>query len=56
MREKLIQNVSKMQSRITDLQDMLDDGVPMSMQKKIRDEIEMLSDMIFYDQEILENY
>lgn len=55
MREQAIQRVSKMQSRITDLQDMLDDGVPADVKKKILNEMQLVADAIFYDQEFLEN-
>jgi hypothetical protein len=55
MREKLIQNISRMQSRITDLQDMVDDGMPYDVKCKTVAKIEMLQDMIFSDSEYLEN-
>jgi hypothetical protein len=55
MKEKIIQNISKMQSRITDLQDRLDDGVPAEIGTKIRNQIELLQDLIFSENEYLEN-
>jgi hypothetical protein len=54
-KEKIIQNISKMQSRITDLQDRLDDGVPGEIATKIRNKIELLQDLIFSENEYLEN-
>ena len=55
MKEKIIQNISKMQSRITDLQDRLDDGAPAEIGTKIRNKIELLQDLIFSENEYLEN-
>ena len=55
MREKLIQNISKMQSKITDLQDRLDDGVPWEVGKKIRKQINLLQELIFSENEYLNN-
>lgn len=55
MKEKIIQNISKMQSRITDLQDRLDDGVPSEIRAKIKQQIELLQDLIFSENEYLEN-
>lgn len=52
-REEIIQNVSKMQKRITDLRDMLIDGVPSHMEKNIRSRIRMLNELIISEQEIL---
>jgi hypothetical protein len=55
MKEKIIQNIGRMQSRITDLQDRLDDGVPGEIGTKIRNQIELLQDLIFSENEYLEN-
>ena len=55
MKEKIIQNIGRMQSRITDLQDRLDDGVPGEVGKKIRQQINLLQDLIFSENEYLEN-
>jgi hypothetical protein len=55
MKEKIIQNISKMQSKVVDLQDRLDDGVPSEVGKKIRQQISLLQDLIFSESEYLEN-
>jgi hypothetical protein len=55
MKEKIIQNISKMQSKVVDLQDRLDDGVPSDVAKKIRQQISLLQDLIFSESEYLEN-
>ncbi|NBR24694.1 MAG: hypothetical protein EBU08_13175 [Micrococcales bacterium] len=55
MREKIIQNISRMQSKVVDLQDRLDDGVPSEVAKKIRQQIDLLQDWIFSESEYLEN-
>jgi hypothetical protein len=55
MREKIIQNISRMQSKVVDLQDRLDDGVPSEVAKKIRQQIDLLQDLIFSESEYLEN-
>ena len=47
MREKIIQNIGRMQSKVVDLQDRLDDGVPSEVAKKIRQQIDLLQDLIF---------
>ena len=55
MREKIIQNISRIQSKVVDLQDRLDDGVPSEVAKKIRQQIDLLQDLIFSESEYLEN-
>jgi hypothetical protein len=55
MKEKIIQNISRMQSKVVDLQDRLDDGVPGEVGKKIRQQISLLQDLIFSESEYLEN-
>lgn len=55
MKEKIIQNISKMQSRITDLKDRLSNHVPGEIGTKIRNQIELLQDLIFSENEYLEN-
>jgi hypothetical protein len=55
MREKIIQNISKMQSKVVDLQDRLDDGVPAEIRVKIKQQIASLQDLIFSESEYLEN-
>jgi hypothetical protein len=55
MKEKIIQNISRMQSKVIDLQDRLDDGVPSDVAKKIRQQINLLQDLIFSENEYLEN-
>ena len=52
-REKLIREVSEASKKITDLRDMLDDGVPANKRKAIIQHIENLSDFIFYTQETI---
>ena len=44
-----------MQSKVVDLQDRLDDGVPSEVAKKIRQQIDLLQDWIFSESEYLEN-
>ena len=55
MKEKIIQNISRMQSKVIDLQDRLYDGVPSDVAKKIRQQINLLQDLIFSENEYLEN-
>ena len=55
MKEKIIQNISKMQSKVVDLQDRLDDGVPAEIRVKIKQQIASLQDLIFSESEYLEN-
>lgn len=52
-REKLIREVNEASKKITDLRDMLDDGVPAEKRKAIIQHIENLSDFIFYTQETI---
>jgi len=55
MREKIIQNISRMQSKVIDLQDRLDDGVPAEIRVKITQQIQLLQDLIFSESDYLEN-
>lgn len=55
MREKIIQNISRMQSKVVDLQDRLDDGVPAEIRVKITQQIQLLQDLIFSESDYLEN-
>ncbi len=52
-RENLIREVSEASKKITDLRDMLEDGVPAEKRKAILKHIENLSDFIFYTQETI---
>lgn len=51
-REKIIQNISKMKSKLSDLYDMVDDGVPFD-RMDLRREIENLKECIFWEQDYL---
>jgi len=55
MKEKIIQNISRMQSKVIDLQDRLDDGVPAEIRVKITQQIQSLQDLIFSESDYLEN-
>jgi len=55
MKEKIIQNISRMQSKVIDLQDRLDDGVPAEIRVKITQQIQLLQDLIFSESDYLEN-
>ena len=55
MKEKIIQNISRMQSKVIDLQDRLDDGVPAEIRVKIKQQIQLLQDLIFSESDYLEN-
>lgn len=55
MKEKLIQKISRMQSRITDLQDMVDDGMPYEERRKAVAKISLFQEMISLDGEYLES-
>ncbi|MFM8759788.1 MAG: hypothetical protein ACKODS_09645 [Methylophilaceae bacterium] len=52
-RQKLMDEVSWAQKKITDLRDMLDDGVPSDERDQIVCQIDSLNDVIFYNQEYL---
>ena len=54
-RQKIVEETSKAQKKMTDLRDMLDDGVPANMRRVILRQINVLSDIIFYNQEYLNN-
>lgn len=54
MREKLIQENSRITTRITDIKDMLADGVPACRAKALEQKLEMLRDVLFYNCEILD--
>lgn len=53
-REKIIQENSRLSKRIIDLDDQLKDGMPYARIKQVRDTINLLEDIIFYNHEILE--
>ena len=53
-RKKIIQNNSRLQKRIIDLDDQLKDGMPYARAKQIRDTINLLEDIIFYNEAYLE--
>ena len=52
-KETVMNETSWAMRRITDLRDMLEDGMPSSVRSKIYREIESLEDAIFYNQEYL---
>ena len=52
-KQKIMNETSWASRKITDLRDMLDDGMPMAVRSKIYREIEDLEDVIFYNQEYL---
>jgi hypothetical protein len=52
-KQKIMNETSWASRKITDLRDMLDDGMPMSVRSNIYREIEDLEDVIFYNQEYL---
>ncbi len=52
-KEKLIREVHEASKKITDLRDMLEDGVPASKHKAIIKHIDDLSTFIFYTQETI---
>ena len=51
-KEKILQNISRMKSKLSNLYDMLDDGVPFD-QMDLKREIENLQECIFWDQDYL---
>lgn len=52
MTEQMLQEVSRMQRRLVDLVDMLQDGAPAGVENRIREEIAFLQDEIFYANQI----
>lgn len=50
-REKLFQSTSKLTSRIIDLHDQLDETNNLQMRTALENKIDMLQDMIHYNQE-----
>lgn len=52
-KEKVMNETSWAMRKITDLRDMLDDGMPQVERSKIYREIDALEDVIFYNQEYL---
>ena len=52
-KETVMNETSWAMRKLTDLRDMLDDGMPSSVRSKIYREIEDLEDVIFYNQEYL---
>lgn len=53
-KEKLMAQNSKAASIISDLWDQIDDGCPWEIQKKHREKIRFLQDLIFYNSEEME--
>jgi hypothetical protein len=52
-RQKVMNETNWAMRKITDLRDMLDDGMPSSERSKLYREIDALEDVIFYNQEYL---
>jgi hypothetical protein len=52
-KEKVMSETKWAMRKITDLRDMLDDGMPQAERSKIYREIDALEDVIFYNQEYL---
>ena len=52
-KETVMNETSWAMRRITDLRDMLEDGMPSNVRSEIYSEIESLEDAIFYNQEYL---
>ena len=52
-KEKVMNETNWAMWKITDLRDMLDDGMPQAERSKIYREIDALEDVIFYNQEYL---
>ena len=52
-KQKVMNETNWAMRKITDLRDMLDDGMPSSERSKIYREIDALEDVIFYNQEYL---
>ena len=52
-KETVMNETSWAMRKLTDLRDMLDDGMPSSVRAKIYREIEDLEDVVFYNQEYL---
>lgn len=53
-KEKLMAQNSKATSMISDLWDQIEDGCPWEIQKKHREKIRFLEDIIFYNGERME--
>lgn len=55
-RQKLMDEVSKAQKMMIDLRDMLsDEGIPENQRRIITRKLNVLSDIIFYNQDTLDN-
>jgi hypothetical protein len=52
-KEKVMNETNWAMRKITDLRDMLDDGMPIAEYRSIARQIEDLEDVIFYNQEYL---
>jgi hypothetical protein len=52
-KDKIIKETNDAQKRMTDLQDMLNDGVSAYERRVIKRKMNVLSDIIFYNQEYL---
>ena len=56
MRQKLMDEVSKAQKMMVDLRDMLtEEGMPEAERRIIARKLNFLSDLIFYNQDTLDN-
>lgn len=52
-KQKVMDETSWAMRKITDLRDMLDDGMPSSVRSQIYRQIEDLEDVVFYNQEYI---
>jgi hypothetical protein len=52
-RERIIQQNHRISKKIIDLDDQLKDGMPYERMKSVHDQIAMLEDALFYNQEYL---
>lgn len=52
-KQKIMDETNWAMRKITDLRDMLDDGMPSSVRSQIYRQIEDLEDVVFYNQEYL---
>ena len=52
-KQKVMNETNWAMRKITDLRDMLDDGMPSSVRSQIYRQIEDLEDVVFYNQEYL---
>lgn len=54
-RQKLMEEVSRAQKMMTDLHDMLHEDLPSGERRVILRKLNVLSDIIFYNQDTLDN-